>query len=393
MFEIKSGAQSKAKKTVIYGPEGIGKSSLAAQFPNTLFIDTEDSTTDMDVRRLDKPSSWAQLIQMLDWVMQSRPCSTIVIDTADWAQSLAEKAVCDEKGVTSIEDIGYGKGYVYMRDKFGNMLDKLSDIKESGINVVLTAHSQIKKFEDPAEMGAYDRYELKLAEKANASIAGVVKEWADMVLFCNYQVISVKANDMGSKYKAQGGRRVMHTTHHPAWDAKNRYGLPEELPLDYSAIAHVIPDMVQTVPTQQPQTPVNNQAPVVGNEPVLEKNDTPPAQETVNNVEQSLTGVPPEYLPKALHDLMISNNVTEDELHVVAGIRGHFPIDTDFATIAQTTPEYFTGGLVANWQPLLQVIGDFRGNRQVVEDLWMKVVGDKDVAYDKTSDMNINWNK
>lgn len=387
MFEIQSGAQLKAKKTVIYGPEGIGKSSLAAQFPNPLFIDTEDSTTDMNVNRLKKPSSWSELMQMLDWVMQTKPCSTIIIDTADWAQSLAEKAVCDEKGVTTIEDIGYGKGYVYMRDKFGNMLDKLSDIKEFGINVVLTAHSQIKKFEDPAEMGAYDRYELKLAEKSNASIAGVVKEWADMVLFCNYQVISVKANDLGNKFKAQGGRRVMHTTHHPAWDAKNRYGLPDELPLEYAAIAHVIPDMVQSV------TPAAVAPPAQETKPELENNDNPPTQETVNNVEQSLTSVPPEYLPKELRDLMISSKVTEDELHVVAGLRGHFPIDTDFATIAQTTPEYFTGGLVANWQPVLQLINEFRSNRQTVEDLWMKIVGEKDVAYDRTADMNINWNE
>lgn len=386
MFEIQSGAQLKAKKTVIYGPEGIGKSSLAAQFPDALFIDTEDSTTDMDVRRLEKPSSWAQLMQMLDWVMQTRPCSTIIIDTADWAQTLAEKAVCSEKGVTSIEDFGYGKGYVFMRDKFGNMLDKLSDIKEAGINVVLTAHSQIKKFEDPAEMGAYDRYELKLAEKSNASIAGVVKEWADMVLFLNYQVISVKANDMGNKFKGQGGKRVMHTTHHPAWDAKNRYGLQDELPLEYAAIAHVIPDMVQNV-TPGATTPDTE------NQPVLTKNDNPPTQETINNVEESFSSVPPEYLPRELRDLMISNKVTEDELHVVAGIRGHFPIDTDFATIAQTTPQYFTGGLVANWQQTLQIVNEFRSHRESVEDVWMKVVGDKDVAYDKTSDMNINWNE
>ncbi|MFC6464979.1 ATP-binding protein [Marinilactibacillus sp. GCM10026970] len=387
MFEIKSGVISKAQKVILYGPEGIGKSSLAAKFPNPVFIDTEGSTDKLEVNRMKKPSSWTELIQMLDWIKNQRQFSSVIIDTADWAQRLAEQEVCQQHGVQSIADIGYGNGYVYMKDKFGNFLDKMQDMADAGINAVLTAHSQITKFEDPGEMGAYDRYELKLAKRSNADVAGMAKEWADTVLFLNYRVISVKADEAGKKFKAQGGQRVMHTTHRPAWDAKNRDSLPEEITLDYSAIAHVIPDMVQAPPVQQPQTPV------VGNEPVLEKNDTPPTQETVNNVEQSLTGVPPEYLPKALRDLMISSNVTEDELHVVAGIRGHFPIDTDFATIAQTTPEYFTGGLVANWQPLLQVIGEFRGNRQVVEDLWMKVVGDNDVAYDKTSDMNINWNE
>lgn len=390
MFEIQSGTQKRAIKCTIYGPEGIGKSSLAAQFPDPLFIDTEDSTIHMDVKRLKKPSSWTELIQMLNWVKQSRPCSTIIIDTADWAQTLAEKEVINEKGVNSIEDIGYGKGYVLMRDKFGNMLDKLSEIKDVGINVVLTAHSQIKKFEDPAEMGAYDRYELKLAEKSNASIAGVVKEWADMVLFLNYEIISVKASDMGDKYKAQGGKRVMHTTHHPAWDAKNRYGLPDKLPLDFTAISGVIPDLVKEQP--KPEPVAEQPKPET---PMTEPPITSEQQEIINMMDQA-DNAPvtiPEYLPEQLKDLMKANDISEDELKAVAGVRGHFPINTDFSTIAKTSPDYFTGGLVANWENVLNVVKEIRSNPQMVQDLWIKVVGDKDVAYDNTADMNIKFNQ
>lgn len=373
MFEIQSGAQKKARKVVVYGPEGIGKSTFASQFPNPLFIDTEDSTTDMDVKRLKNPTSWSELIQMLDWVKQTKPCSTIIIDTADWAQTLAERAVCSEKGVTSIEDIGYGKGYVFMRDKFGNLLDKLTEIKEAGINTVLTAHSQIKKFEDPAELGAYDRYELKLAEKANASIAGVVKEWADMVLFLNYKVISVKASDMGDKYKAQGGKRVIHTTHHPAWDAKNRYGLPDELPLDYSAIAHVIPDMnqaatvTQSTPKEEPKTDNSG----------FEVNDNPPSKRDQKIVNDSINSIPPEYLPKAITDLMSANGVTEDELKGVAAIRGHFPINTDFSVISKESPDYFTGGLVPNWDGVLQIVRSIRDDPKQLLSYWEKVGGNE----------------
>lgn len=390
MFEIQSGTQKRAVKCTIYGPEGIGKSSLAAQFPDPLFIDTEDSTIHMDVKRLKKPSSWTELIQMLNWVKQSRPCSTIIIDTADWAQTLAEKEVINEKGVSSIEDIGYGKGYVFMRDKFGNMLDKLSEIKDVGINVVLTAHSQIKKFEDPAEMGAYDRYELKLAEKSNASIAGVVKEWADMVLFLNYEIISVKASDMGDKYKAQGGKRVMHTTHHPAWDAKNRYGLPDKLPLEFTEISGVIPDLVKEQPKPEPVAE-QPKPEITKTEPTI----TPKQQGVINMMDQADTApvAIPEYLPDQLKDLMKANDISEDELKAVAGARGHFPINTDFSTIAKTSPDYFTGGLVANWENVLNVVKEIRSNPQMVQDLWIKVVGDKDVAYDNTADMNIKFNQ
>lgn len=385
MFEIQSGTQKKAIKCTIYGPEGIGKSSLAAQFPNPLFIDTEDSTTHMDVKRLKKPSSWSELMQMLNWVKQSKPCNTIIIDTADWAQTLAEKDVINEKGVMSIEDIGYGKGYVFMRDKFGNMLDKLSEIKEEGINVVLTAHSQIKKFEDPAEMGAYDRYELKLAEKSNASIAGVVKEWADMVLFLNYEVISVKASDMGDKYKAQGGKRVMHTTHHPAWDAKNRYGLPDKLPLDYNAIAHIIPNLAvdkpEPIPVSKPPVEETKQ------ETATEEEMTPEQKEVVTMMDKGPDI--PHYLPNELKDLMKASNVTEDELKAVAGVRGHFPVNTDFETIANTSPDYFTGALVANWEAVNEVVKDIRNNPQKVVELWTKVNADN--PEEQTKSMNIQF--
>jgi hypothetical protein len=54
-FEITSGINDKPLKVVVYGPEGIGKSTFAAQFPEPLFIDTEGSTDFMNVRRLPKP--------------------------------------------------------------------------------------------------------------------------------------------------------------------------------------------------------------------------------------------------------------------------------------------------------------------------------------------------
>lgn len=377
MYEIESGVKQKALKVVIYGPEGVGKSTLASQFPNALFIDTEDSTSHMDVKRLKKPTSFVELTQMVDWVKQSKPCSTLVIDTADWAQQLAENFVKSENNWKSIESPGYGEGYVKTREKWGNLLDKLTDVVNVGINVVLTAHTEIKKFEDPTENLAYDRYELKLAKRSNAHIAGLTKEWADMVLFINYEVYAVKRDGMANKGQAQGGQRKMYTTHHPAYDAKNRFGLPESLPLDYSGIAHVIPDLVnvqtQPAPVQQVQpttvveTPQAQQLPV--NEPFEPDNQpmTPAQEEILNDLEG------PAYFPAPLKDLMFSNNVTEDEIRAVMGVRGHFPIDTPFENIAATTPEYFEGGLVANWEPVLQVIQDIRTNPSQLVELYQKV--------------------
>ena len=239
-MEIIRGKQPGAKKTVIYGPEGIGKSTLASGFPDPLFIDTEGSTKDMDVARTEEPSSWAMLMEQVTYV-KNHPdiCRTLVIDTADWAEMLCVTHLCDKNHKNSIEEFGYGKGYTYLQEEFGRLLNLLTDVVKAGVNVVLTAHAKMRKFEQPDEMGAYDRWEMKLSK----GVAPMVKEWADMVLFANYKTMVVNVDGQGAqkgKNKAQGGKRVMYTTHHSCWDAKNRYGLPDEVPFTYESIREIV---------------------------------------------------------------------------------------------------------------------------------------------------------
>lgn len=161
-FEITSGVISSAQKVVVYGPEGIGKSTFASQFPDPLFIDTEGSTKKLNVKRFPKPTSWEMLCNEIREAMSKKLCKTLVIDTIDWAEQLCLNSICDRYQKKGIEDFGYGNGYVYEKEEFGRFLNLLQDIVDSGINVVLTAHAQMRKFEQPDELGAYDRWELKL---------------------------------------------------------------------------------------------------------------------------------------------------------------------------------------------------------------------------------------
>ena len=240
-MKITRGVIQKAKKIVVYGPEGIGKSTFASKFPNPVFIDTEGSTSSMDVARLPRPTSWEMLLEEIDYVKNDpHVCGTLVIDTIDWAEQLCIEFICAKHQKDGIESFGYGKGYIYVKEEFGRFLNRLSDVIETGTNVVLTAHAQMRKFEQPDEMGAYDRYELKLGTKTSSQTAPLVKEWSDALLFANYKTYSIAVDDKGKKHKAQGGKRVMYTSHHPCWDAKNRYGLEEELPFDYAEIAHIL---------------------------------------------------------------------------------------------------------------------------------------------------------
>lgn len=345
-MQITRGRKARAQKVVIYGPEGIGKSTFAAQFPEPVFIDTEGSTDNMDVARMDKPTSWTMLKNEIAFIKaNSDACKTLVIDTIDWAEQLAVSYVCSQHQKNGIEDFGWGKGYTYVQEEIGRLLNSLSELVDIGINVVLTAHAQIKKFEQPDEMGAYDRYELKLGQKTSSKTAPLVKEWADMVLFANYKTLVMTTDD--GKKKAQGGERVIYTNHRPAWDAKNRHGLPDQLPFDFGSIAHIFNNPAPTPETQAEvqQAPISETLNTIADDIKQERESAKQAQ--VQEQPQT-TGS----LPQALIDLMTPHNVTESELQDVAYIRGHFPMGTPI----ENFPANYWDMIVANWDATLEVI-------------------------------------
>lgn len=361
-----------AKKVLIYGPEGIGKSTFASRFPEPVFIDTEGSTKDMDVARFEKASSWTMLLDQVRYVkMNPSVCRTLVIDTADWAEQMCVANLCARYGKKGVEDFGYGNGYVYAKEEFGRFLNVLEEVVDAGVNVVLTAHAQMRKFEQPDELGSYDRWELKLGKKTSSQTAPLAKEWADMVLFANYKTWSVAVDDKGKKRKTQGGARVMYTSHHPCWDAKNRYGLPEEMPFEYESIRSIIEggnqtaakreqpaEPVITSPSAPPvQTPTPPPAEKIPEQPVQQTMDlTPPANE--GSVGEAFTGKmsdfePDARIPKALRDLMISNNVNEWDVQRVVEARGYFPGDMP---VYDYPKDFIEGVLVGAWDQVYAMI-------------------------------------
>jgi hypothetical protein len=190
------------------------------------------------------------------------PYRTLVVDTADAAEKLIATAVCQAQGKASIEDFGYGKGYVLMAETWRRFLDTLTRLQTAtGMHVLFLGHAQMRKFEQPDEAGAYDRWELKLLKQS----PGILKEWADLVLFANYKTLVV---EIDGRKKAQGGQRVMYSEHHPCWDAKNRFGLPAEMPLAFTPLAGLFTAPARAAApapaTPAPATPAPATAPAAG---------------------------------------------------------------------------------------------------------------------------------
>ncbi len=363
-MEIFRGRQTGAIKTVVYGPEGIGKSTFASKFPEPLFIDTEGSTRHMDVARTQKPTSWPLLLSFVKEVQRDPAiCRTLVLDTADWAEQLCIKHICDSHDVQGIEDIGYGKGYVYVYEEFGRLLNELTQVIERGVNVVITAHAKMRKFEQPDELGAYDRWEMKLTKQTPS----IVKEWADLVLFANYKTIVVNVDGQGAqkgKNKVQGGKRIMYTTHNPCWDAKNRFDLAPELPFDYSEIAGIITSSAGTqasaVTSRESEALPAEISENVGTDTetiVQDSKQSEPEPPTKENTPNDYSGdfVPeiPNGIPQALKDLMQSNKVTATDIQMAVSAAGYFPLGMP---VTDYPEDFIEGCLIGAWDSVYKMI-------------------------------------
>jgi hypothetical protein len=245
-MKIVKGKQARPQRVVIYGPESVGKSTLAAATPNPLFIDTEDGTSQLDVARV-QATTFSDIEQAIKEIAKdSQGFKTIVLDTLDWAEKNMIEDILRKGKKDSIEDFGYGKGYVYVTEAVAKFLASLDTLIERGISVVLLAHSQVKKFDPPDAGQGYDRYELKMSK----GCAPLVKEWADAILFVNFDT-KVREPEQGKAKGVGGKERVIHTVRCAAWDAKNRHGLAEKLPMSYDSIASLFGSVAPAAPKEK----------------------------------------------------------------------------------------------------------------------------------------------
>lgn len=236
---IKTGKESIPPRIMLYGTEGVGKSTFAAQAPAPIFIQTEDGLAQIGADRFPLATTLRDVMEALTALYtQEHKYQTVVIDSLDWLERMVWDEVCSDQGVKTIEKAsgGYGKGYADATAKFRTMTAALDAMRaKKGMACIMIAHSKVEKFEDPEE-GVYDRYSPRLHKGASA----LLTEWADVVAFASRRLIVQQADDGATRARPvgkDGGERVLRCVGGPACVAKNRYNMPMEMPLLWSAFA------------------------------------------------------------------------------------------------------------------------------------------------------------
>lgn len=240
---IRKGPTKRPARIFLIGVEGVGKSTFGMESPAPFFLCAENGLVGSQFENAESyaPTDWLDLLAWVEWIATGEHAyRTLVIDTLDWIEPILFRYVCKrdsnpQRVLAGIEDYGYGKGYKIAADEFRRLLALLDKVNARGMFVEILAHSTIKTVNNPLGDN-YDRFDAK----ASKEITGLVSEWADAVLFAQFQTFTTQAKGIG-KAKGYGGqRRIVKTNHSAGWTAKNRYGLPEEMEFDAGSILEAI---------------------------------------------------------------------------------------------------------------------------------------------------------
>lgn len=236
---LRKGKQDVPPRICIYGGHGIGKSTLASQFPSPIFISTEDGLDSLDVTSFPKAQNVTDVVNAIKTLIkEDHKFGTVVIDSVDWLVEPLITSNVEENH--EAKDLAYGKGQMLIAEEFREILQGLDVLRHKRrMNIVLIAHAAVVRFEDP-RTEPYDRYQPKLPNRCNA----LLQEWCDVLAFAAFKVIIRKSDTGFNNQKTRGvttGERLLHFVDNPAYAAKNRYSCPDDIEMTIDNLSKHIP--------------------------------------------------------------------------------------------------------------------------------------------------------
>ena len=242
LSSIQQGADPRAPLIVIHGAPEAGKTTFAASAPDAIFIRVEDGLGINDVPTFPVVQTIYDVMDAIASLYSEHPYKTVVIDSLSALEPLIWDQVAKDQDKDSIEDIGFAKGYIFAMEYWRDLVKAVLGLAKRGVTPVLIAHSDIVKF-DPPDGEPYDRYQIKLHKRAFSYLY----EQADIIGFAHKPVYVKKTDKDDKQGKAKSkGQRLLRVSESPAVIAKNRYAMPEEIPLEWQALADRVPFYAQS---------------------------------------------------------------------------------------------------------------------------------------------------
>ena len=236
-MKISEGKKNMPHLVLIHGRDGVGKTTLASEFPKPLFVGPELGNFNIDSSRVDDVDTWDKLKETLRDIYKlpdTKRYQTIVIDSLDWCELMIMEHICRAEDKESIELCGggYGKGYISVKNEFIEMQKALKHLRNKGFNVVLICHSNVAEFNDPATDRAYNRYELKLfkSKSGNVDCRALWRECVDAVIYLHNEVVVSGDKEKNKNIRGTStDRTLMELKNNAKWDAKNRFGIRQPI--------------------------------------------------------------------------------------------------------------------------------------------------------------------
>jgi hypothetical protein len=236
LSNVLKGKQENPVRFLVYGPEGVGKSTFASNAPSPIFLSTEKGTDFLDVARFPEIHAWEEAQEALRILAKEKhDYKTIVIDTVDSLEQILFAHIASTNGVRSVYDVGggFGRGEKAAAEEWRRYISLLEQLfEQKKMNIIFLAHTTIKTQRNPS--GAdYDKFVIAIHESASS----MMRRWVDLILFATFDMAVAKTKDTGPRPRAtSSGARVVYTRHEGGSQGKNRYDLPARMPLDFSEV-------------------------------------------------------------------------------------------------------------------------------------------------------------